>query len=182
MRARRSWKSTRVPRRSTPAWLPRRRPSSITKSARYGTLKQWAQQLGIKDAVRLLDQTLQEEKKTRRGADLARGSFREPRGRGLNQSSCGGADHPRVPDAVQRSCAAPEAGTRLVRIRRTPDQQRITSCCAASGATPLSRARGFSQRRRGNPEIVDEARVFARRWRRHRAAATDRTDAPSPAP
>jgi ferritin-like metal-binding protein YciE len=32
--------------------------------ARYGTLKQWAQQLGVKDAVRLLDQTLQEEKKT----------------------------------------------------------------------------------------------------------------------
>ena len=32
--------------------------------ARYGTLKQWALQLGIKDAVRLLDQTLQEEKKT----------------------------------------------------------------------------------------------------------------------
>ena len=32
--------------------------------ARYGTLKQWALQLGIKDAVRLLDQTLQEEKRT----------------------------------------------------------------------------------------------------------------------
>ena len=32
--------------------------------ARYGTLKQWAQQLGMQDAVRLLDQTLQEEKKT----------------------------------------------------------------------------------------------------------------------
>ncbi len=32
--------------------------------SRYGTLKQWAQQLGMKDAVRLLDQTLQEEKKT----------------------------------------------------------------------------------------------------------------------
>ncbi len=32
--------------------------------ARYGTLKQWAQQLGINDAVRLLDETLQEEKKT----------------------------------------------------------------------------------------------------------------------
>ena len=31
---------------------------------RYGTLKQWAQQLGLKDAVRLLDQTLQQEKKT----------------------------------------------------------------------------------------------------------------------
>jgi ferritin-like metal-binding protein YciE len=32
--------------------------------SRYGTLKQWAQQLGMKDAARLLDQTLQEEKKT----------------------------------------------------------------------------------------------------------------------
>jgi ferritin-like metal-binding protein YciE len=32
--------------------------------SRYGTLKQWANQLGMRDAVRLLDQTLQEEKKT----------------------------------------------------------------------------------------------------------------------
>jgi ferritin-like metal-binding protein YciE len=32
--------------------------------SRYGTLKQWAQQLGMKDAVQLLDETLQEEKKT----------------------------------------------------------------------------------------------------------------------
>jgi ferritin-like metal-binding protein YciE len=32
--------------------------------SRYGTLKQWAQHLGMKDAVRLLDETLQEEKKT----------------------------------------------------------------------------------------------------------------------
>ena len=32
--------------------------------ARYGTLKAWADQLGMKDAARLLDQTLQEEKKT----------------------------------------------------------------------------------------------------------------------
>jgi ferritin-like metal-binding protein YciE len=32
--------------------------------SRYGTLKQWAQQLGMKDAVRLLDETLQEEKNT----------------------------------------------------------------------------------------------------------------------
>jgi ferritin-like metal-binding protein YciE len=32
--------------------------------ARYGTLKAWAQQLGHKDAVKLLDQTLAEEKKT----------------------------------------------------------------------------------------------------------------------
>ena len=32
--------------------------------ARYGTLKAQANQLGMKDAARLLDQTLQEEKKT----------------------------------------------------------------------------------------------------------------------
>ena len=32
--------------------------------SRYGTLKQWALQLGMKDAARLLDQTLQEERKT----------------------------------------------------------------------------------------------------------------------
>lgn len=32
--------------------------------ARYGTLKTWAGQLGLDDAVSLLDQTLQEEKKT----------------------------------------------------------------------------------------------------------------------
>ncbi|MCX5480150.1 ferritin-like domain-containing protein [Kaistia geumhonensis] len=31
--------------------------------ARYGTLKTWATQLGMKDAATLLDQTLQEEKK-----------------------------------------------------------------------------------------------------------------------
>jgi len=31
--------------------------------ARYGTLKTWAMQLGMKDAAALLDQTLQEEKK-----------------------------------------------------------------------------------------------------------------------
>ncbi len=32
--------------------------------ARYGTLKNWATQLGMKDAATLLDATLQEEKKT----------------------------------------------------------------------------------------------------------------------
>lgn len=32
--------------------------------ARYGTLKAWAAQLGMKDAVKLLDQTLSEENKT----------------------------------------------------------------------------------------------------------------------
>src|SRR5690242_7895622 len=32
--------------------------------SRYGTLKTWAQTLGLKDAVKLLDQTLAEERKT----------------------------------------------------------------------------------------------------------------------
>jgi len=32
--------------------------------SRYGTLKQWASQLRMKDAVRLLDETLQQERKT----------------------------------------------------------------------------------------------------------------------
>jgi ferritin-like metal-binding protein YciE len=32
--------------------------------SRYGTLKTWASQLGMKDAAALLEQTLQEEKKT----------------------------------------------------------------------------------------------------------------------
>src|ERR1700759_5334057 len=32
--------------------------------SRYGTLKTWAAKLGLKDAVKLLDQTLAEEKKT----------------------------------------------------------------------------------------------------------------------
>lgn len=32
--------------------------------ARYGTLKRWAEELGMKDAAKLLDETLQEEFKT----------------------------------------------------------------------------------------------------------------------
>jgi ferritin-like metal-binding protein YciE len=32
--------------------------------SRYGTLRTWAEELGLKDAARLLEQTLQEEKKT----------------------------------------------------------------------------------------------------------------------
>ena len=32
--------------------------------SRYGTLKAWADKLGMKDAIKLLDQTLAEEKKT----------------------------------------------------------------------------------------------------------------------
>ena len=51
--------------------------------SRYGTLKQWAIQLGMKDAVPLLDQTLQEEKKNRRKPDLARRSNGERRRGGV---------------------------------------------------------------------------------------------------
>lgn len=32
--------------------------------SRYGTMKSWAEQLGLKDAAKLLDETLQEEKET----------------------------------------------------------------------------------------------------------------------
>src|SRR6476469_1304724 len=32
--------------------------------SRYGTMKTWAEELGLQDAARLLEQTLQEEKKT----------------------------------------------------------------------------------------------------------------------
>ena len=32
--------------------------------SRYGTLKAWATELGMRDVAKLLDQTLQEEKKT----------------------------------------------------------------------------------------------------------------------
>jgi ferritin-like metal-binding protein YciE len=32
--------------------------------SRYGTLKAWAEQLGLQEAVSLLDETLEEEKKT----------------------------------------------------------------------------------------------------------------------
>jgi ferritin-like metal-binding protein YciE len=32
--------------------------------SRYGTLKTWASQLGLRDVAELLDKTLQEEKKT----------------------------------------------------------------------------------------------------------------------
>jgi Domain of unknown function (DUF892) len=32
--------------------------------SRYGTLKTWAEELGLNDAMRLLDQTLEEERKT----------------------------------------------------------------------------------------------------------------------
>ena len=46
--------------------------------ARYGTLKRWAEQLGLNDAVKLLDQTLTEEKNTDESlTDLANSMINE---------------------------------------------------------------------------------------------------------
>lgn len=44
-----------------PASSPRPRPVEHYEIARYGTLKAWAKQLGLKDAIPLLDANLQEE-------------------------------------------------------------------------------------------------------------------------
>ena len=41
--------------------LFRRQGSRAYEITRYGTLKRWAEELGMADAVKLLDQTLQEE-------------------------------------------------------------------------------------------------------------------------
>ena len=46
--------------------------------SRYGTLKTWAGQLRLKNAVGLLDETLQEEKANRRPAEQPCGIFRQP--------------------------------------------------------------------------------------------------------
>jgi ferritin-like metal-binding protein YciE len=56
----------RVQRQRGPGRGPsRRRPSCrALRDSHYGTLKPWAGQLGLKDAVSLLDDTLQEEKET----------------------------------------------------------------------------------------------------------------------
>ena len=45
------------------SWSPRRR-SRHYEIARYGTLKTWAGELGLNEAVKLLEMTLAEEKKT----------------------------------------------------------------------------------------------------------------------
>ena len=56
--------------------------------SRYGTLKTWAAQLGLKNAVSLLDETLQEEKANRRSAERPRGVFRQPGSRLSAGSPC----------------------------------------------------------------------------------------------
>jgi hypothetical protein len=62
MRARRSWiRRCACSRRGSAGSRPGRRALWIS---RYGTLKTWANQLGLAQAVKLLDQTLAEEKKT----------------------------------------------------------------------------------------------------------------------
>src|SRR5262249_45347630 len=83
--------------------------------SRYGTLKAWAEQLGLQQAMSLLDETLEEEKKT--GApstELAKAP--------VNQEPQQAADSPlaaaagpdfgprRDPDAVRRNAFARPAG------------------------------------------------------------------------
>ena len=69
---------------------------------RYGTLKTWAQELGLTEAVTLLDQTLQEEKET--------DALLIPTGRGPGQRQGG------VGVARSRS-ACPTARGRILQIR-----------------------------------------------------------------
>ena len=45
--------------------------------SRYGTLKTWAEELGLDQAVKLLDQTLQEDKEDRRGPHADRADGRQ---------------------------------------------------------------------------------------------------------
>jgi ferritin-like metal-binding protein YciE len=56
--------STPTHRRSMPALLAAAQAVEHYEISRYGTLKTWANQLGHKDAVKLIDQTPAEEKKT----------------------------------------------------------------------------------------------------------------------
>jgi ferritin-like metal-binding protein YciE len=46
------------------AFSPLLKRSSTTKSRAYGTLIAWAEELGLDDAVTLLEETLEEEKAT----------------------------------------------------------------------------------------------------------------------
>jgi ferritin-like metal-binding protein YciE len=49
-----------------PVGSPRFRPSSISEITLDGTLKPWAEQLGVNEAVSLLDKTLEDTKKNSR--------------------------------------------------------------------------------------------------------------------
>ena len=63
-RERRSWTSTRACLLLTPGLLAAAQAVEHYEISRYGTLKTWANELGYKDAVKLLDATLKEEKNT----------------------------------------------------------------------------------------------------------------------
>ena len=74
--------------------------------SRYGTLKCWAAELGYNEAVKLLDATLNEEKKDRRGADAS-----SPRARSTSTRRW---PKPRSTTlASRKSGAAPEATPRF---------------------------------------------------------------------
>ena len=63
--------------------------------ARYGTLKTWAAQLGMADAAKLLDETLQEEKRTDELlSKIAEGSVNEEAGQGELQDDDEDEDEP----------------------------------------------------------------------------------------
>ena len=55
--------------------FPRRRRSSITRSLATARLIAWAQELGMNDAVALLEATLAEEKKTDKDLTVLAGSI-----------------------------------------------------------------------------------------------------------
>src|SRR3954469_7639106 len=63
-KARRSWKISRRATPSNAGLIAAGQAIEHYEISRYGTLRTWAQQLGMRDAERLLDQTLAEEKKT----------------------------------------------------------------------------------------------------------------------
>ena len=60
-RAPRSWKNTRVRRRCL---LAAAQAVEHYEISRYGTLIAWAEELGLDDAVSLLEETLEEEEAT----------------------------------------------------------------------------------------------------------------------
>ena len=81
--------------------------------SRYGTLKQWATQLGMKDAAKLLDQTLQEEKKTDVSADHAGRDRGEPRRGGVSHEAmvaCAPHCLLRVRSCLHASCSGLDPG------------------------------------------------------------------------
>ena len=84
---------------------------------RYGTLKRWAEVLGMSDAVTLLDATLQEEAKTDEALTALADACRQPAGRRrrIRLGHAGGPDPPANPR------------TRPAQVRRLHAERRPTS-------------------------------------------------------